>query len=367
MTLSVGKAIGMNEDIRGYHTTDKLINSQTYLGVEVELEGIHVTGVSEVCPLLESTTDYSLRGDDAGEILFAFPLKGNDVDIALRGIESFVMREKVRPIISSRTSTHVHVDMRDADNEFMRNFIAVYLSVERVLFQHCGKEREDNIFCVPMYKSNTIVRDLSTALSTTDEDSFKDALSRFGEDTRYAALNIHSLWMHGTLEFRHLKGTYEYAKLIEWVNIILSIKQYALAVPLAALQAPKQVDSAECEAYLVDVFGKYADVLRYRGFEKDIVKGTRVAQGLIHGDRQRKNQWDLLSMGRNSSLKLDKEQEQVASKKKKKVQLPTHTLGTTGTQQAGWDGNGSHFFSNFTVNSQMQEYITTLQNTPEDF
>ena len=320
MTISIGEALCKKEDPRSSKESTELVDSNTYIGVEVELEGIPIEGVNAMCPLLKSTGDYSLRGEDSGEILFALPLKGEDAVLALKAIETYTIKRKTRPIISSRTSTHVHVDMRNMNVDSLCKFIAVYLTIERVLFHYCGKEREDNIFCVPLYKSDSYLKYMSKVFNAKDESQFLKALQLFNEQSRYAALNLNSLWTHGTIELRILKGEFRSNKLIDWVNMVLSIKKYAESTTIKALTTPKQVYSEHCDEYLTSVFGKYAESLKYEGFERDIVRGTRVAQDVLNSIRQQADPWDLLEIASSSKVKVlnDHLINQVSSKSKLK-------------------------------------------------
>ena len=328
MTISIGEALCKKEDPRSAKESIELVDSNTYIGVEVELEGTPIEGVNDMCPFLESTNDYSLRGEDSGEILFAFPLKGEDAILALRAIETYTIKKKTRPIISSRTSTHVHIDMRNMDVDSLCKFIAVYLTIERVLFHYCGKEREDNIFCVPLYKSDSYLKYMSKLFNAENGTQFLKHLQVFNEHSRYAALNLNSLWTHGTIELRILKGEFRSNKLIDWVNMVLSIKKYAESTTIKTLSTPKQVHSEHCDEYLTSVFGKYAESLKYEGFERDIVRGTRVAQDVLNSIRQRANPWDLLEIAASSKVKVRDDhlinqvsEKPVLKKKAKKAKL----------------------------------------------
>lgn len=361
MNINIGKAVSHYQDPRQYDHTPLLVDSSTYLGVEVELEGIHISDVDNVCPLLASTSDYSLRGPDSGEILFAMPLKGVDIVTAVRAIETYVHKQAVRPIISSRTSTHVHMDMRSLSSADLRKLLAVYLSVERVLFHYCGKEREDNIFCVPLYKSNLTQKQIAKALDSTSLAQFKDALSVFSESVRYGALNLHSLWMHGTLEFRHLRGEYRADNLLKWINILLSIKQYALNTSTKALKAPKYTDSSYCGEFLEAVFGEYAEELKYDGYERDIVKGTRDSQNIIHSNRQNSDQWPILKIATTTTVKVACREEPITKKKKiKKLVVEPSSINA---QQFTWANQ--MIYDPAALNAAVDELLNTNEN-PED-
>lgn len=325
MTIHIGKLVGQPQDPRTYGPTDLLVDPSTYVGVEIELEGLCPVEVDVHCPLLENVEDNSLRGP-SGEILFAFPLKGVDIITALDAAESYVIGTGVRPILSSRTSTHVHVDMRDMTDAGLRKFIAVYLTVERLLYHYCGKAREDNIFCVPVFKSMRQVRKLSRLLSADTFAEFKSHLMGFTEDSRYAGMNLNSLWGHGTIEFRMMHGEYRASRIREWINLLLSIKKYAAQTTIQKLKSPKQVYSTQCEAYLKEVFGEYASVLQYEGYEHDIVRGSRLQQEMLNTPDLRKEEWSLIALGAASNVKIEESGQHLTSQGVTSYSIPIGVL-----------------------------------------
>lgn len=303
MTINIGAAVGHIKDPRSFGEAKTLIDSYTYIGVEVELEGILVSDITNKCPLLNDVHDYSLRGADSREILFAFPLKGSDVEEAVLAIESYVTKLDVRPIISNRTSTHVHIDVRDMSILQLRKFLAVYVSVERMLFHYCGREREENIFCVPLYKAATTLENISELLQAKDSRAFGHILNdKFGEHKRYGAVNLNAINKHGTLEFRMLRGEWRYKPIMEWINIILSIKKYALTAKTKEILVPSHVYENNCNRYVDKVFGKLAGVLKYEGYERDIVKGARASQDIINIKNITENSWDVIDLGAESNV-----------------------------------------------------------------
>ena len=46
-------------------------------------------------------------------------------------------------------------------------------------------------------------------------------------DTRYNAINLHSHFYRGTIEFRHHQGALNHIKIINWIDYNLSILDYA--------------------------------------------------------------------------------------------------------------------------------------------
>lgn len=115
---------------------------------------------------------------------------------------------------------------------------------------------------------------------------------------RYGALNLNALWKHGTVEFRMLEMEYSASKLLRWVNIILSILKYSAETPKNKILKVTTVYSDKCETYIKNVFGKYAEFLMYKGYERDIMLGSRVARDMIYTPALAKvGAWDLLEAG----------------------------------------------------------------------
>lgn len=187
----------------------------TCIGVEHELEGVpnppSVDG-------WRTETDGSLRNNGI-EYVFDGPAGGA---VAEARIAEFAKRiDGVGYIINERTSTHVHIDFRDATVRDVARFVAVYCLLEDVLFQMCDKSRIDNPFCVPFRSSQ---RMLSAMRRMLERGSF-DTRS-ISHELRYGALNLASLQRYGTVEVRMRETVIDPEELIFWCNIFLAIKQF---------------------------------------------------------------------------------------------------------------------------------------------
>lgn len=118
-------------------------------------------------------------------------------------------------IETERTSTHIHYNVQNWTNNELFTFLAVYYSIEGVLFKYVGKSRISNLFCLPLYDAE-YSDELFLNLYKQDYRSIR---RRF-ETYKYAALNIASVARLGTIEFRHMYGTKNPEQIWEWLEVL---------------------------------------------------------------------------------------------------------------------------------------------------
>lgn len=109
---------------------------------------------------------------------------------------------------SSRTSTHVHVNMMYSDLYQVKNLLLLYSIFEDLFFNFVGPERKNNIHCVPLGY---------THMSRNYGASTDILRSRWH---KYTAFNLLPLNEKGTVEFRHLEGTNDKERVCEWLKLI---------------------------------------------------------------------------------------------------------------------------------------------------
>ncbi|MCI0553965.1 MAG: hypothetical protein L0287_23705, partial [Anaerolineae bacterium] len=86
---------------------------------------------------------------------------------------------------------------------------------------------------------------------------------------KYSALNFNTtclnsgLPLYGTVEFRHLYGTLDANTIIDWINLIFSIKKYAMKRDLGAIvtQVCGLNTTSGYGQFLTEVFGSQASLL----------------------------------------------------------------------------------------------------------
>lgn len=109
---------------------------------------------------------------------------------------------------SERTSIHVHVNCQNLEKEQILNLIRLYIITEPIWFQFISEERQNSIYCVPIY---------STILQSETNHGLYKLIKTWH---KYTAFNILPLNKFGTIEFRHLEGTDNYERFHKWLSAI---------------------------------------------------------------------------------------------------------------------------------------------------
>lgn len=243
--MKIGNYIGKEPDEFLYKEDEKLVSNSDAVGVELEMENIiySFTKNSGEVPVpsrfasdnplpslgnfWKVIKDGSLR--KGTEFIFSVPHKGANITAALDKMQTFIDAFSYRnePIkITDRCSVHVHLDVRDLDNEEVSNFILLYIFIERVLFLNIDISRVKNNYCKPL--TNSSFKYILSELIKKSGDEY-DSIERFVRAIReqcdkYSALNILPVSTYGSVEFRHHQGTTDMSEVKRWINIILALK-----------------------------------------------------------------------------------------------------------------------------------------------
>lgn len=217
--------------------------TNTKIGIEVEVEGM------EVPPKVSGwrrILDGSLRNHGV-EYVFQGPVGGLSACNRLKSLESSLAEKQ--PVFSLRTSVHVHLDVRDMTWTQVQKLILVYAMVEPYLFALCGQEREDNIYSMSLYRGQHQVSQLCDIFRLGPE-----AINIMW--TKYTALNLTSIPAFGSLEFRGHRGTCSKDVIVNWVNHILALKEYAIDPTKLVDHLPRQLSTSGSHTLLSSIFGE---------------------------------------------------------------------------------------------------------------
>ena len=132
---------------------------------------------------------------------------------------------------------HVHVDASNHNRQSLKNLIGIMYSKEDILFKAlqvsesraerwCKKVRE------PMLRqARTLSSDETTDLTQLEQVWYEgDVADREHYNwTRYHALNLHSVFYRGTVEWRCFNATLHAGKIAAYVNLCLAISAQAIA------------------------------------------------------------------------------------------------------------------------------------------
>ena len=276
--MKLSKIVGFNPDSRRFDETQQLVDSHTFVGIEVEAENGNPDWFrdSPLSDLWQITEDGSLR-DNGMEFRFSAPSRGGDIVRAIEEFIAFAGTTKMRA--TRRTGIHVHVDVRDFEWSQLRHFCTMYAIFEKPLFRWVGENRHKNIFCLPWSEADATIEGLcAIGGEPTSEKQVQVQLQRMH---KYSALNMTSVMEHGTVEFRHMLTTFDGGRLLDWVNLLLSLKKYAFEFQGTTKDLCVALSAKGAMPFIMEVFGpRLTELLRYPEIVNDLFTGVRLAQEL---------------------------------------------------------------------------------------
>lgn len=189
------------------------------VGLEIEVEGRRLP---EALPKYwKREVDGSLRGESA-EYVLKNPVMGDKVADALAVLAKGYKDNETRVDNDSpRTGVHVHINVQNMDMVKVFNMITLYHALEELMVRYCGKGRAGNLFCLRMKDADYLA------------DYYLKALRNCGwghlatDEIRYAGLNVTALNKFGSLEFRSMRGTDDFAMIKGWVDLLVKLKDSA--------------------------------------------------------------------------------------------------------------------------------------------
>lgn len=138
-----------------------------------------------------------------------------------------------------RAGIHIHVDCTDLDMEKgeLAAFMSLYMIVEHMLFGYSGEWRRSCGFCDALEDSDSDFHYLGRALYDNTGKQLASVVLN-GYLSKYQGINLLPLSRFGTVEFRQLPTTFDAQRIMDWINIILQIKNAAVkfdsTVPIIA-------------------------------------------------------------------------------------------------------------------------------------
>lgn len=162
--------------------------------------------------------DGSLR--NGMEFIHAEPVKGQGVIDSLAVLGEHLDRYDDSIVTSVRTSVHVHIDVRDLNEDERRAFLALCVVFEPLLYGLSGDKREGNPYCQTITGLRSHLR-----MALQGSMDFVD-FSHIWE--KYTSINLTRLHDLGTFEFRTLEGTTDMGRVLNFINVVTHIKELAV-------------------------------------------------------------------------------------------------------------------------------------------
>lgn len=226
-------------------------NPSCLIGIEIEVENIQDSIAEYLQYYWEETEDHSLR--NYGREYRSIPLRAAQIPYALEYLKTTLDNTNPDYQFSNRCSVHIHLNVRDFTMEQLACFVILYSIYEKHFFHIAGTKRENNIFCVPLWKTNHL----------PPKDGLIDPIY-YKEWHKYLALNCGSVFgsehnkCFGTIEFRHLYGTLDHNILYPWINSIIALREASIRYKLDDLLL--ELDTANTTSnylsWYCDIFGE---------------------------------------------------------------------------------------------------------------
>lgn len=190
---------------------------QCGIGIELELEGDdHIEA-----DMWECTEDGSLR--NGCEMVCSRPYNGVELFDAINNLSEAVMESEAEG--TWRCSTHVHMDMRDADSNIVKKVILGWTFYEALMFKCSGYHRYRSNFCPAFAVVQAQVMNASEAFNYEGENFFRHIVDRWD---KYTSLNLLPLAQFGSVEFRISEPKWKKGQLLNLVNRFLVLKKLAV-------------------------------------------------------------------------------------------------------------------------------------------
>lgn len=178
---------------------------QLLYGVELEIESANPDWV---VPGMQVKEDGSLRNN--GWEFITEPMTYSNLAYCLN---LFFNKSGVNANnYSERTSVHVHTNVGDMTFDQLAQVAILYQTFEDLLFTFIGDDRDKNIFCVP-WSQTTLTYDVISSMNLKGHRKLKSW-------QKYTALNLLPIFSIGTIEWRHMAGTPDMARILKWCTII---------------------------------------------------------------------------------------------------------------------------------------------------
>jgi hypothetical protein len=228
------------------------------------------------------------------------PACGNALSEQLEAICTALEQGKAQT--SESCGLHVHVDCRDFGYQEVRKFIEVYSVIEPVLFAAVHPDRSHNTYCVPcgtryfrkfvqgvkpekiqvnakhernvsetkvlkkallpiVYGSDALKQSAYGGKQPAFHNSRADHYGRVGEgrnELRYAAVNLHSYFLRGTIEFRMHHAALNFTEIYGWAKFLVALLDAVNKTSHHNIQqftkvTPKEIDGVRALYDLWDV------------------------------------------------------------------------------------------------------------------
>ena len=182
--------------------------------------------------------------------------------VALLGNISNIIewRDTYGAIVNKSCGLHIHFNSLDMTAREVAHIGIVYNHFQEMLKEMMPNSRQDSNWC----KDFTL--DSRTLRNVDDEETLINLYYEYMmgsvpstdkyNDARYCALNIHSRYYHGSLEFRLHSGTISKVKILNWIQILNCIVEKGIEISQYKEDEFKKYISTSYVRHIVPTFGE---------------------------------------------------------------------------------------------------------------
>ena len=190
-----------------------------------------IEAVAEILPKAIGISDDGSLSDNGKE--FQTPkLSGDKGDKLLKNLCETLVKHNFS--VDKSCGLHIHLDGSDyeGNSSLIKKLWLFYLIFEPVLYSYLPYSRRTNRYCMPLaqfYQETEIslAQDTEKLEKIWYREQRADSISKRKAEkydrSRYAGVNLHSLFSNGHLEIRHHSGTIDYKKIKNWIELHLAI------------------------------------------------------------------------------------------------------------------------------------------------
>lgn len=201
------------------------------LELENEIKSTHLTGKFENYGF-KSLTDWKYHNENSlryhGFEYVSKPIRYKEAAKSIQKLFAELAENGCNPehhTNSIRTSFHVHFNQTSRTLYETMLFVTVYYMFEPYLQDFCGKHRQNNLFCLRLQDTRTVLSQLIAAIS--GEKLFHQ-IHLSTADYRYGSVNFNSLMKFGTIEFRMMRASSDPNDLIFWIEVLHKLRKFSL-------------------------------------------------------------------------------------------------------------------------------------------
>lgn len=286
--MSLARILGKSQGRQSFMSDTRWVLPTSFIGLEHEYEGVKDSTLPKhtFADFWTYHEEGSLK-DHGAEYVFATPMFGVDAYNALEWLVAHAKDSGWK--CTKRTGIHVHIDVRDLTVPQLAGMCILYAAVEPILYAWVGEGRDTSHFCIPLYRADEALLGACSIIRSAFNDDKEDGHSALGvaeEFQRYAGFNLQALHKFGSIEFRHLQTTHELSRIVDWVNMVMSLKAAAFKLPQSDGAVVRMIQRMGAKELLHYIFPEHLAVKLYtpKSEEEFLIRGLPSARDIaIHG------------------------------------------------------------------------------------